>query len=89
MLGWDDSQSDSLSDVDMGGGDEDDRWSVETVVEVLELDCDRLARSVMLINRLPDCLLLVCLACLLIRILQVLFELLLDHLQDKLPLFST
>jgi hypothetical protein len=54
--------------------DEDDRWSVETVVEVLELDCDSLqgARGA---SRLADYLLLFCLACLLTRFIQVaLFE---------------
>ena len=67
---------------DEEGEEEDDTWSVETVVEVLELDCECLGgggtAAVAAVASLPDCLLLFCLICLLIRIIQVFFQLLLS-----------
>jgi hypothetical protein len=63
--------------------DEEDSWSVDTVVEVLELDCECLQSGGPVRGSLPDCLLLFCLACLVFRIIQVLFELLMNLVLQK------
>jgi hypothetical protein len=72
------SQSESPAVSDPEG--DDSSWSVDTVVEVMELDCDRLQGRAA--SCLPDCLLFFCLACLLIRIMQAFVE----HLLS--PFFS-
>lgn len=74
---WDNSQSNSSASSDREA--DEDSWSVGTVVEVLELDCEGLSSGQQADISLPDRLLLFCLLCLLIRVVQVLVELFLSN----------
>lgn len=72
-----------LSQSDVSSSEEDDRWSVDTVVEVLELDCEHLIRPTASNSiSLTDGLLLFCLTCLSLRFVQVSVGCLIHHLQD-------